>query len=48
MVTLGNLYRSNEDYANAAKVYDEAIALLTEETTTPGHWRIYYYQRHRA
>ncbi|MGL4243208.1 MAG: tetratricopeptide repeat protein, partial [Beijerinckiaceae bacterium] len=43
MVTLGNLYRSNEDYANAAKVYDQAIALLTEETTTPGHWRIYYF-----
>ena len=41
IVTLGNLYRNNEDYANAAKVYDDAIALITEPVQ--GHWRVYYY-----
>lgn len=41
IVTLGNIYRNNEDYANAAKVYDDAIALITEPV--PGHWRVYYY-----
>jgi tetratricopeptide (TPR) repeat protein len=41
IVTLGNLYRNNEDYANAAKTYDDAIALITEHV--PGHWRVYYY-----
>lgn len=41
IVTLGNLYRNNEDYANAAKAYDDAIALISEHV--PGHWRVYYY-----
>ena len=41
IVTLGNLYRSNEDYAGAAKAYDDAISLITEHV--PGHWRVYYY-----
>ena len=41
IVTLGNLYRNNEDYANAAKAYDDAIALITEHVA--GHWRVYYY-----
>ena len=41
IVTLGNLYRSNEDYANAAATYDNAIALIKEPL--PGHWRVYYY-----
>ncbi|MCA3575616.1 MAG: tetratricopeptide repeat protein [Aestuariivirga sp.] len=41
VVTLGNLYRSNQDFANAAKVYDNAIALITEPVQ--GHWRVYYY-----
>ena len=41
IVTLGNLYRNNEDYANAAKTYDDAIALITEPVQ--GHWRVYYY-----
>ena len=41
IVTLGNLYRNNEDYANAAKAYDDAIALITEPQ--PGNWRVYYY-----
>ena len=41
IVTLGNLYRNNEDYANAARTYDDAIALITEPVQ--GHWRVYYY-----
>jgi tetratricopeptide (TPR) repeat protein len=41
IVTLGNLYRNNEDYANAAKTYDSAIAL--PGGTPPGSWRVYYY-----
>lgn len=41
IVTLGNVYRSNEDFANAAKSYDDAIALIA--TPVPGHWRVYYY-----
>ena len=41
IVTLGNLYRNNEDYANAARVYDDAIALIT--TPVQGNWRVYYY-----
>jgi tetratricopeptide (TPR) repeat protein len=41
IVTLGNIYRNNEDYANAARVYDQAIALITEPVQ--GHWRVYYY-----
>jgi tetratricopeptide (TPR) repeat protein len=43
LVTLGNIYRSNEDYANAAKIYDKAIALVSGDSGTPGNWRIYYY-----
>ena len=30
IVTMGNLYRNNEDYANAAAAYDKAIALITD------------------
>ncbi len=41
IVTLGNIYRNNEDYANAALAYDKAIALITEPVQ--GHWRVYYY-----
>ena len=41
IVTLGNLYRNNEDYANAAATYDSAIALITGPG--PGNWRVYYY-----
>ena len=41
LVTLGNLYRNNEDYANAAKAYDRAIAAIT--TPEAGNWRVYYY-----
>jgi tetratricopeptide (TPR) repeat protein len=41
IVTLGNLYRANSDFANAATTYDQAIALL--EKPGPGNWRIFYY-----
>ena len=40
IVTLGNIHRNNEDYASAAKAYDDAIALITE--SVQGHWRVYY------
>jgi len=41
IVTLGNLYRNNEDFANAATTYDQALAVLG--TPAPGNWRIFYY-----
>ncbi len=41
IVTLGNLYRANSDFANASTTYDQAIALL--ENPAPGNWRIFYY-----
>ncbi len=41
IVTLGNLYRANEDFANAAPVYEQAIALLPNPG--PGNWRVFYY-----
>jgi tetratricopeptide (TPR) repeat protein len=41
IVTMGNLYRNNEDYANAARVYDQAIALLTQPAQV--NWRVFYY-----
>ncbi len=41
IVTLGNLHRNNEDYGNAALVYDKAIALI--DAPEQGHWRVYYY-----
>ena len=41
IVTLGNLYRANSDFANAAASYDQAIALLPNPG--PGNWRIFYY-----
>jgi tetratricopeptide (TPR) repeat protein len=41
IVTLGNLYRNNEDYSNAAKTYDDAIKLISEPVQ--GHWRVFYY-----
>ena len=46
IVTLGNLYRNNEDYANAAKIYDDAIALITEPV--PGPLARLLLRRHRA
>lgn len=41
IVTLGNLYRANEDFANASPIYDQAIALLPDPG--PGNWRVFYY-----
>jgi tetratricopeptide (TPR) repeat protein len=41
IVTEGNLYRNNEDYANAAKSYERAIALIA--APIQGHWRVFYY-----
>lgn len=41
VVTLGNVYRNNEDYKSAAEVYDKAISLITTEER--GHWRVFYY-----
>lgn len=41
IVTLGNLYRANSDFANAAASYDQAIALI--DKPTQGNWRIYFY-----
>ncbi|WP_421693456.1 tetratricopeptide repeat protein [Aestuariivirga sp.] len=41
IVTLGNLYRNNEDFANAATTYDSAIALLNPPA--PGNWRVFYF-----
>lgn len=41
IVTLGNIYRANQDFANAARVYDDAIALIA--TPVAGHWRVFYY-----
>ena len=40
-MTLGNLYRANEDFANAAPTYEQAIALIP----SPGaaNWRVFYY-----
>lgn len=41
IVTLGNLYRANEDFANAAASYDQAIALI--EKPGPSDWRVFYF-----
>ena len=41
IVTLGNLYRANSDFTNAATTYDKAIALLDQPG--PSNWRIFYY-----
>ena len=41
LLTLGNVYRNNEDFTNAAQAYDRAIALIAE--TQQSHWRVYYY-----
>lgn len=41
IVTLGNLHRANEDFANAAATYDQAIALV--EKPGPSNWRLFYF-----
>jgi tetratricopeptide (TPR) repeat protein len=42
LVTLGNLYRNNEEFGPAATVYDQAIALLGEAQRD--NWTVYYYR----
>jgi tetratricopeptide (TPR) repeat protein len=42
LVTLGNLYRNNEEFAPAADVYNSAIALLGEPTRD--NWTVFYYR----
>jgi tetratricopeptide (TPR) repeat protein len=39
-VALGDIYRSKENYAEAFKQYDHAIALAG--APKPGHWSLYY------
>ena len=41
LVTLGNLHRNDEDFAKAAAIYDQAIALLTPPQQE--NWRVFYY-----
>ena len=42
LVTLGNIYRSNEEFASASETYSKALALLTQ--IEKDHWRIFYYR----
>ncbi len=42
LVTLGNVYRSNEEFALASETYSRALALLTR--VEKEHWRILYYR----
>ncbi len=41
-VTLGNIYRSNQEFPLASKTYTKALALVAQ----PGkdHWRVFYYR----
>ena len=42
LVTLGNVYRSNEEFALASETYSKALALLPK--VEKEHWRILYYR----
>jgi tetratricopeptide (TPR) repeat protein len=42
LVTLGNLYRNNEEFAPAATTYDAAIALLGDPQRDS--WTVFYYR----
>jgi tetratricopeptide (TPR) repeat protein len=42
LVTLGNIYRSNEEFAFAAETYSRALALLAK--VEKDHWRVLYYR----
>ncbi len=42
LVTLGNLYRNNEEFAPAADAYDAAIALMGEPVRD--NWTVFYYR----
>ena len=41
VVTLGNIYRANENYKDASATYEKAIALLAQPAKE--HWRVFYY-----
>jgi len=41
LVTLGNIYRNNEDYPNAGAAYEKAIALIAAPERS--HWRVFYF-----
>jgi len=41
VVTLGNIYRSNEDYKNAGATYEKAIAQLAAPAKE--NWRVFYF-----
>jgi tetratricopeptide (TPR) repeat protein len=41
LVTLGSLYRNNNEMQKAADVYTQAIGLLGDESST---WQLYYYR----
>jgi tetratricopeptide (TPR) repeat protein len=42
LITLGNVYRSNEKFAEAAETYGKALALVA--APTKDHWRAFYYR----
>ena len=42
LVTLGNVYRSNEEFALASETYSTALALLAK--LEKDHWRVLYYR----
>jgi tetratricopeptide (TPR) repeat protein len=42
LVTLGNVYRSNEEFAPASETYSTALALLAK--LEKDHWRVLYYR----
>ena len=41
IVTLGNIYRNNEDYKQASATYEKAITLLAQPAKE--HWRVFYF-----
>lgn len=41
VMTLGNLYRNNEDFKNAGDAYEKAIAMVPSPTKE--HWRMFYF-----
>ena len=42
LMTLGNIYRSNEKFVEAAETYSKAIDLVAQPTKD--HWRAFYYR----
>lgn len=41
LLTLGNIYRNNQDYVGAGATYERAIGLIAAPQRS--HWRVYYY-----